>query len=169
MGTASRPFCAVIFHIPELELGTKEFAKGMTTDLLKETCTYLDMFLYAMYVPVRRDPLPKAYWENIPTCTNTCGKMSTLPRNGRARLPPHSSLSVSICAGGACASFLGLKIHSQAGAPIHTPAVRYLLHFLSQQVIPKSKEFLCPLSTEIACFIQWDHPNKYISKNIYNK
>ena len=60
MGTASRPFCAVIFHIPELELGTKEFAKGITTDLLKETCTYLDMFLYAMYVPVRRDPLPKA-------------------------------------------------------------------------------------------------------------
>ena len=50
MGTASRPFCAVIFRIPELELGTKEFAKGMTTDLVKETRTYLDMFIYSNFI-----------------------------------------------------------------------------------------------------------------------
>lgn len=77
----------------------------------------LCMFLFVAILCLKlENPHCHCYWENIPTCTNTCGKMSTLPRNGRARLPPHSSLSVSICAGGACASFLGLKLTAR---PVH--------------------------------------------------
>ena len=44
------------------------------------------------------------------------------------------------------------EIHRHAGAPSHTPAVRYLLHFLSQQVTPKSKEFPCPPNERIHNF-----------------
>lgn len=77
----------------------------------------LCMFLFVAILCLKlENPHCHCYWGNIPTCTNTCGKMSTLPRNGRARLPPHSSLSVSICAGGACASFLGLKFTAR---PVH--------------------------------------------------
>ena len=133
MGTASRPFCAVIFHIPELELGTKEFAKGMTTDLLKETFMYLDMFLYSTYVPVRRDPLPKAWKSSLSLLLGEYPNMyQHLWENEHPSAQRKSASTTALIAkcqhlcGWRVCEFPWSEIHGQAGAPSQLQVIHQL-------------------------------------------